>query len=72
VARRDYSEYFISNVLAHKGDIKKVSTLTFLIEWHGYDELYNLWEPWNNLREVSQLHEYLIRKGLKAKFRTTN
>jgi hypothetical protein len=76
VARRDYSKYFISNVLAHEEDIKKVSTLTFLIEWHGYDESHNSWGLWKNLREFSQLHEYLTRKGLKklipAKFRTCN
>jgi hypothetical protein len=37
VARRDYSEYFIHNILAHKGDIKKLSTLTFLVDTD-YDE----------------------------------
>jgi hypothetical protein len=57
VARRDYSEYFISNILAHKGDIRKVSTFTFLIEWHGYDESENSLKPWKNLRDVSQLLE---------------
>ncbi len=76
IARRDYSEFFIHHILAHKGDIKKVSTLTFLVEWYGYDESENSWEPWKNLRDTSQLHEYLARKTLTklipAKFRTAN
>ena len=60
VARIDYLEFFIVEILQYKGDIKKLSTLQFKIKWLGYDETYNTWEPWANLREMEILHKYLI------------
>jgi hypothetical protein len=67
------SEYLLLDLV---NNIKKVSTLTFLVEWYGYDESESSWEPWKNLRDTSQLHEYLARKTLTklnpAKFRTAN
>jgi hypothetical protein len=65
IARKDYSEFFISKILNHRGNTKRVSSLEFLVEWVGYDESENSWEPWKNLREVSQLHDYLTQTGLQ-------
>ena len=53
-ARRDYMEFFIETVKEHKGDIKKVSSLTFLVKWLNYDDSYNSWEPWSGLRLTDQ------------------
>lgn len=63
-ARRDYMEFFIEAVKEHKGDIKKVSSLTFLVKWLNYDDSHNSWEPWSGLRETDQLHTYLRSKNL--------
>ena len=65
VARKDYLEFFIESILQHKGDHKKLSTLEFKIKWLGYDETYNSWEPWANLREMEILHQYLIAHNMK-------
>ena len=59
-ARRDYMEFYIEAITAHKGNTKKVSTLTFLVKW------LNSWEPWSALRLTDQLHTYLKNAGLKA------
>ena len=56
---------FIESILQHKGDHKKLSTLEFKIKWLGYDETYNSWEPWSNLREMEILHQYLIAHNIK-------
>lgn len=40
IARRDHLEYFVEDILALDGDIKRVSTLRFHVEWLGYDESY--------------------------------
>ena len=55
------------------GNPTKLKTLQFHVKWRGFDESYNTWEPWKNLRETEKLHRYLISKGLHklipAKFR---
>jgi hypothetical protein len=41
VARRDHMEYFVEIILDMKGDIKRRSSLEFLVKWLNYDENYN-------------------------------
>jgi Chromo (CHRromatin Organisation MOdifier) domain len=65
VSRKDYLEFFIETILQHTGDIKRLSTLQFKVKWLGYDETYNSWEPWANLREMEILHQYLIVNNMK-------
>jgi hypothetical protein len=73
VSRKDYLEFFIESILQHRGDPKRLSTIEFKIKWLGYDETYNSWEPWANVRELGILHEYLIvnnmRKIIPKKFK---
>jgi Chromo (CHRromatin Organisation MOdifier) domain len=65
VSRKDYLEFFIETILQYNGDIKRLSTLQFKVKWLGYDETYNSWEPWANLREMEILHLYLIVNNMK-------
>ena len=58
--------FYIEAITAHKGNTKKVSTLTFLVKWLNYSEEHNSWEPWSALRLTDQLHTYLKNAGLKA------
>jgi transposase InsO family protein len=64
IARRDYLEFFVEKVLDMTGDLKKVTTLKFLIKWLGYDDTYNTWEPWKEVRDVETLHTYLRANNL--------
>jgi hypothetical protein len=68
IARKDYLEFFIEKILAMSGDIKKVSTLDFHVKWLGYDDAFNLWLPWRDLRKTEILHSYLRRNNLGKKF----
>ena len=65
IARRDHLEFFIEEILSFKGDIKRVSTLTFHVKWLGYDESYNTWEPWKQLMNTEQLHKFLVKVNLR-------
>ena len=65
IARRDHGEYFVEKILAHEGDFRKVSTLTFKVRWSKYSEEYDTWEPWKTLRLSTQLHEYLRSIGME-------
>ena len=64
IARRDYLEYFVEEILSHRGNIKKVSTLQFYVKWLGYSSAENSWESWANLRLVAPLHDYLRSRQL--------
>lgn len=64
IARRDYLEFFVEKILGMTGDIKKVNTLEFHIKWLGYDDTFNTYEPWKNLRDLAVLHEYLKDNNL--------
>ena len=64
VARRDYLEFFVEKILQHQGNIKRMSTLQFLVKWSTYDDSHNSWEPYSNLRKTAVLHAYLREKKL--------
>ena len=65
VAREDHLTFFVDEILSFKGDIKRVSTLTFRVKWLRYDETQNTWEPWKELMNNEKLHEYLIKVNLR-------
>ena len=65
IARRDHLEFFVENIISFKGDIRKVTTVTFLVKWLGYDDTYNTFEPWKSLMNNEHLHEFLIQHNLR-------
>lgn len=65
IARRDYLEFFVESILAHRGPIHRKSELQFKVKWLNYPNDYNTWEPWANLRLVDKLHEYLRRNEME-------
>jgi hypothetical protein len=67
--------FFIETILEHTGDTKRLSTLQFKLKWLGYDETFNLWEPWANFREENSTpilyckqYEANIPKKFKANY----
>jgi hypothetical protein len=65
IARKEAQEFVVDQVLQHRGDPKKRSTLEFLIKWEGYDESNNSWEPWANVKDNIKLNNYLYTHKLK-------
>jgi hypothetical protein len=64
IAGRDYLEFFIEKIIAMSGNNKKLSTLDFHVKWLGYDDTFNLWLPWKDLRSTEILHSYLRQNKL--------
>ena len=58
VARRDHLEYFVERIISFTGDIRKVSTLMFLVKWEGSTESTH--EPWKNLMNNECLHQRMF------------
>jgi transposase InsO family protein len=64
VARRDHMEYFVEDILSHRGPHLR-SQIEFLVKWLNYPDSENSWEPYSNLRDVNKLHVYLRRHNLQ-------
>jgi hypothetical protein len=60
----DKDEFLVEEIISHKGDIGRKTSLEFLVKWAGYGSEYNTLEPWSNLRNNSVLHDYLRKNGL--------
>jgi hypothetical protein len=66
VARKDYLEFFVEAILDHKGTKKsKKGILEFYIKWLGYDNEFNTWEPYANVRDMKICHDYLTSHDMK-------
>ena len=64
-ALKEKQMYLVEAIREHRGNIRKVTTLEFLVKWQGYKEADNSWEPWKNLRNNAKLHEYLRSQGME-------
>ena len=64
IARRDQKEVFIENISDHRGKLSRRKSLQFFVSWMGYDQSYDSWEPFANLRDSTHLHSYMREKNL--------
>ena len=66
VALADNNSYLVEEVRNHRflNDIKKRSSLQFLVKWVGYEEC--TWEPYKNTSKLEQAHEYMAKHSLKS------
>jgi transcription termination factor NusB len=58
IARQTAQEFLIRDILAHRGDRNRRSTMEFLVKWEDFGDTES-WEPYAGLRHVEKLHEYL-------------
>jgi len=67
VAMKDaISTFIVDSIIEYEGDRKRLSTLFFKVRWLGYDDSHDLWLPWKELRDNTQLHQFLRENGLGA------
>ena len=64
IARRVQMEFFIEKISDHRGKLSQRKSLQFFLSWMGYDQSYDSWEPFANLRDSTHLHSYLREKNL--------
>ena len=64
IARRDQLEFFIEKISDHRGKLSHRKSLQFFVSWMGYDQSYDSWEPYADLRDSDHLHSYLREKNL--------
>jgi hypothetical protein len=65
VAYRDKEEFEVEQILDDTIDLNiSVRLWRFYVKWSGYDLTEALWLPWDELKHVGVLHDYLRTKGL--------
>ena len=64
IARRDRMEIFIEKISDHREKLSQRKSLQFYVSWMRYDQSYDSWEPFANLRDSTYLHSYLREKNL--------
>ena len=64
VTRRGQMDFFIEKFSDHKRKLSHRKSLQFFVSWMGYDQSYDSWEPYANLRDSDHLHSYLREKQL--------
>ena len=71
VARQAAGEFIVDRILDIKGTKSGKSrkfnrtNLQLLVQWAGYDDSYNTWEPYKELRYTEQFHQFCREKGYK-------
>ena len=60
----DRDEYIIREILAHRGTFQYKRHLQFLVNWEGYTNTSDTWEPWKELMHTKALHIYLRKVGM--------
>lgn len=63
VARIDDEEFEIEDIFDHRVIDMEKKRVKFHVRWKNYEEV--TWEPYENLKDTQQLHDYLRRSGLE-------
>jgi hypothetical protein len=66
IAMRDHQEFEVERILDHRGTVRERRNLRFLVKWANYPDDESTWEPYEALREVAALHDYLTTHYMKA------
>ncbi len=71
IARHAAGEFFIQSIVDVQGDINPrhnryfKKNLLFKVHWLGYDDSYDTWEPYKELRLNKQFHAHCQSNNLK-------
>ena len=61
IANRDTQAWDIEKIITHEGDLQgSRKEIDFLVKWKGYDDLYNKWLSWEELRKTKQMRYVIV------------
>jgi hypothetical protein len=65
VAIRDQGEFIVEDIVDALMDrLLPKTQWSFKVRWAGYDESFDEWLDWNEIKNLDKLHDYLRRNNL--------
>ena len=58
--------FTVEKIIEHTGTAKNRKELFFKVRWLGYNDKYDKWLPFKDLRHNSILHGYLEKNRMKS------
>ncbi len=64
-------EFLVEEILQHRGTRSNANRrylrggFEVLVQWTGFSEDYNTWEPYEAVKNTAKFHEYLVRNRLQ-------
>ena len=70
VQRHIEQEFLVGEILQHRGSRRANKHylrggFEVLVQWTGFSEDYNTWEPFESMKDTAKFHEYLVKNKLK-------
>ena len=66
VAQENEQEFMVRDIIAHRVDHHRRSSMEFLVRWTGFDASSNSWETYKALMHVDKFHEYLREHKMRS------
>lgn len=66
VAQQNEQEFVVEEILAHRGNHYRRSTMEFFVQWTGCGEGSNSWESYKASMNVNKLHDYLRERRMRS------
>ena len=73
IAKQAASFADVESIITHRGNIKRKSSVEFLVRWEGYGPIHDNWLHWDYLIDNEAMHTYLnankMRSHIPQKYR---
>ena len=66
VAQQNEQEFVVEEIIGHRGNRNRRSTMEFKVRWARFDASCDIWEPQKALLHVDKLHDYLRNNAMKT------
>ena len=70
LAAADRNELIVNSIVGHMGDPKSRKSMKFKVHWQNLESSDDTWEPWENVKHLQVLDEYIAAHDSELKLLT--
>jgi hypothetical protein len=64
LAAADMDEFFVEEIISHRGNGNNPKRWEYQVRWRGYEPEDDTWLPWRSVKDLEALDRYAEREGL--------